>query len=110
MSPLSSIRRRAPWVAGAVLLAFIGLPLLGAGLRLGLRYWPWLLGAGAILLLLAGSIERWWQSRPVAAKKSRASSRSRSRFRVVEGGRSSKGRPAEAETDDDDSDEPRWLM
>jgi hypothetical protein len=101
-------------VAGAVLLAFLGVPLLLAGLRFGLQYWPWLLGAGAILLLLAGSVERWWQSRPVTSHKSRSSSRSRSRFRVVEGGRSGKGPFASREggddDSDDDSDEPRWLM
>jgi len=108
MSPLSSLRRRAPWVAGAVLLALIGVPLLLAGLRVGLQYWPWLLGAGAILLLLAGSVERWWQSRPVSTRQSRAASRSRSRFRVVEGGRTDRSDPAKGE--DDDSDEPQWLM
>jgi hypothetical protein len=101
-------------VAGAVLLAFLGIPLLLAGLRFGLEYWPWLLGAGAILVLLAGSLERWWQSRPVSSRTSRSSSRSRSRFRVVEGGRSGKGPFAGSEKADDDSeddsDEPRWLM
>ena len=109
MSPLSSLRRRGPWVAGAVLLALIGVPLLAAGLRVGLQYWPWLLGAGAILVLLAGSLERWWQSRPISTQKSRAASRSRSRFRVVEGGRTD--RPDDPATEeDDDSDEPQWLM
>ena len=112
MSPLSPLRRRAPWVAGAVLIALVALPLLGAGLRFGLQYWPWLLGAGAIALLAAGSLERWWQSRPALPRKSRSSSRSRSRFRVVEGGRGRKDAPPDFEAldDDDDSDEPRWLM
>jgi protein-S-isoprenylcysteine O-methyltransferase Ste14 len=110
MSPLSSLRRRAPWVAGAVLLALVGLPLLLAGLRLGLQYWPWLLGTGAILLLLAGSLERWWQSRPVSTRASRAAARSRGRFRVVEGGRTADLSDPAAGEDDDGSDEPRWLM
>jgi protein-S-isoprenylcysteine O-methyltransferase Ste14 len=110
MSPLSPLRRRAPWVAGVVLLALVGLPLLGAGLRFGLQYWPWLLGAGAFALLGACWLERWWQSRPVSPRKSRSSSRSRSRFKVVDGGRAQKGVPHELDADDDDSDEPRWLM
>jgi len=109
MSPLPSLRRRAPWVAGAVLIALIGLPLLLAALRFGLQYWPWLLGAGAILLLLAGSLERWWQSRPVSLPSRRSRSGERSRFRVVEGGRGRKDPPADKEAEDD-PDEPRWLM
>jgi protein-S-isoprenylcysteine O-methyltransferase Ste14 len=107
MSPLPNLRRRAPWVAGAVLIALVGLPLLGAGLRFGLHYWPWLLGAGAIALLAAGSLERWWQSRPVVPRKKR-SSRSRGRFRVVEGGR--KDQPPDLDVVDEDPDKPRWLM
>jgi hypothetical protein len=105
MSPLSPLRRRAPWVAGALLLALVGLPLLGATLRLGLRYWPFFVGAGATLLLAAGSVERWWQSRPV---RPRSRSVSRSRLRVVEGGRREPGLPGME--DDEKDDEPRWLM
>jgi hypothetical protein len=108
MSPLSPLRRRAPWVAGALLLALVGLPLLGAALRVGLRYWPFLVGAAAILLLAAGSLERWWKSRPVARSPSRSARR---RFRMVEGGRREPG-PRELDhlDDDDKDDEPRWLM
>jgi hypothetical protein len=105
MTPLSPLRRRAPWVAGVLLLALVGLPLLGAALRFGLRYWPFFVGAGAILLLAAGSLERWWQSRPV---RPRSRSVARSRFRLVDGGRR-EGSPAGIDPDEKD-DEPRWLM
>lgn len=107
MSPLSPLRRRAPWVAGAVLLALVGLPLLGAALRFDLN-WPYALGAGAILLLLSGWLERWWQSRPLSRSPSWTRSKARSRFRVVEGGRGQ--RPPDPGTDDESDDEPKWLM
>ena len=109
MTPLSPLRQRAPWVAGALLLALVGLPLLAAGLRAGWQHWPWLLGAGAALLLLAGWLERWWQSRPLTRSSSRSRSKARGRFRVVEGGRAADGRLPEAGADDE-SDEPKWLM
>jgi protein-S-isoprenylcysteine O-methyltransferase Ste14 len=106
MTPLSPLRRRAPWVAGALLLALVGLPLLAAGARFGLRYWPFLLGAGAILLLLAGWLERAWQSR--AHPRLRWTSEAQRRFRLLRGGRKEGGPP---ELDgDDDTEEPRWLM
>ena len=105
MALLNSLRRRAPWVAGAVLLALLGLPLLVAGIRFGLRYWPFLVGAAAILLLLAGWLERLWQTRPLQRPKSRSAAGSR--FRVLPGGRAESPPP---ELDDDDTDEPRWLM
>jgi protein-S-isoprenylcysteine O-methyltransferase Ste14 len=93
-------------VAGAVLLAFVGLPLLAAGARFGLSYWPFLLGAGAILLLLAGWLERVWQSR--ARPRPRWTARARKRFRLLRGGREEDG-PPELDADDD-TEEPRWLM
>jgi len=106
MAPMSPLRRRAPWVAGALLLALVGFPLLGVGLRLGLQeVWPFLLGAAAFFLLLAGWVERRWQSRPVPRPKARSAARSR--FRVLPGGRT-EDRPIDLENDD--SDEPRWLM
>ncbi len=105
MAFLTSLRRRAPWVAGAVLLALLGLPLLIAGMRFGLRYWPFLVGAAAILVLLAGWLERLWQTRSLERPKSRAAGRSR--FRVLPGGRAES---PPSEEDDDDTDEPRWLM
>ncbi len=105
MAFLTSLRRRAPWVAGAVLLALLGLPLLVAGMRFGLRYWPFLVGAAAILLLLAGWLERLWQTRPL--ERPRSSAAGRSRFRVLPGGRAES---PPSEEDDDDTDEPRWLM
>ncbi len=106
MALLNSLRRRAPWVAGAVLLALLGLPLLVAGMRFGLRYWPFLVGAAAILLLLAGWLERLWQTRPLERPRSRVAGRSG--FRVLPGGRA-ESPPSELD-DDDDTDEPRWLM
>jgi len=106
MTPLSSLRRRAPWVAGALLLALVGLPLLAAGARFGLRhYWPFLLGAGAILILLAGWLERWWQAR--ARPRPRSRSGAQRWFRVLRGGRAD--RPPKVDADDD-TEEPKWLM
>ena len=105
MALLTSLRRRAPWVAGAVLLSLLGLPLLVAGVRFGLRYWPFLVGAAAILVLLAGWLERLWQTRPLERPRSRSAARSR--FRVLPGGRAEDPPP---ELDDDDTDKPRWLM
>jgi protein-S-isoprenylcysteine O-methyltransferase Ste14 len=106
MNPLSPLRRRAPWIAGALVLALVGLPLIAAALRFGLQYWPFLVGAGAILVLLAGWLERLWQSRRLPRPRSHKGKHSR--FRVLRGGRP-EGRPAELD-DDDDTDEPRWLM
>ena len=105
MSPLSGLRRRAPWVAGALLLALVGLPLVAAAARFGLRQWPFLLGAGAILLLLAGWLERWWQAR--ALPRARSRSGAQRLFRVLRGGRTD--RPPKIDGDDD-TEEPKWLM
>jgi protein-S-isoprenylcysteine O-methyltransferase Ste14 len=109
MSPLSPLRRRAPWIAGAVLLAVVGLPLVAAALRFDVR-WPYLVGAGALLVLLAGSLERWWQSRPLPRPAFRARSKARSRFRVVDGGRASHGPLSGPDADEENDDEPKWLM
>jgi protein-S-isoprenylcysteine O-methyltransferase Ste14 len=87
----------------------VGIPLLTVGLRVGWHRWPWLLGAGAILLLLAGWLERWWQSRPLTHSPSRSRSKARSRFRVVDGGRAADGRRPEPDPEDE-SDDPKWLM
>ena len=107
MSSLSGLRRRAPWVAGALLLALVGLPLVAAGARFGLRhYWPFLLGAGAILLLLVGWLERLWQAG--ALPRLRSTPGARKRFRVLRGGRTGSGLP-DADGDDD-TEEPKWLM
>lgn len=102
MALLTSLRLRAPWVAGAVLLALVGLPLISLGMRFGLRYWPYLVGAAALLVLLAGWVERVWKTRPL---RPRSRSANKSRFRVLPGGRA-EGRPSEV----DDDDKPRWLM
>ena len=103
MALLTSLRLRAPWVAGAVLLAFVGLPAIILGVRFGLHYWPYLVGAAALLVLLAGWVERVWQSRPLRRPRSRSADKSR--FRVIPGGRA-EPRPSES----DDDDKPRWLM
>ena len=108
MALLTSLRLRAPWVVGAVLLAFLGVPLVGLGMRFGLReYWAFYVGAAALLILLAGWVERVWQSRPLERPKSRSASAKQSRFRVLPGGRA-EGRSRRP--DDDDPDKPRWLM
>jgi len=103
MALLTSLRLRAPWVAGAVLLALVGVPSIILAMRFGLRYWPYLVGAAALLVLLAGWVERVWQSRPLQPPRSRSGKKSR--FRVIPGGRAE---PRPPETDDDDK--PRWLM
>ena len=103
MALLTSLRSRAPWVAGAVLLALVGLPSIILGMRFGLRYWPYIVGAAALLVLLAGWVERVWQSRPLWRTRSRSADKSR--FRVIPGGRA-EPRPSES----DDDDKPRWLM
>jgi protein-S-isoprenylcysteine O-methyltransferase Ste14 len=107
MSSLSPLRRRAPWVAGALLLVLVGVPLLAAGARLGLHHWPFLLGAAAILLLLAGWLERLWQARALPHRRAR--SEARRRFRILRGGKS-EGEPQELDADDGDPKEPKWLM
>jgi protein-S-isoprenylcysteine O-methyltransferase Ste14 len=109
MSPLSPLRRRAPWVAGAVLLVLVGLPLVAAALRFRVN-WPYVLGAGAMLLLLAGWLERWWQSRPLARPSARSRSKVRRRFRVVDGGRAPQGPLSGPDAEEDNDDEPKWLM
>lgn len=107
MSSLSPMRRRAPWVAGALLLALVGVPLLAAAARLGLRHWPFLLGAAAILLLLAGWLERLWQAR--ALPRLRARTEAQRRFRILRGGKAGR-RPPELDEDERDPKEPKWLM
>jgi protein-S-isoprenylcysteine O-methyltransferase Ste14 len=107
MALLTSLRSRAPWVAGAVLLALVGLPSIILGMRFGLRYWPYIVGAVALLVLLAGWVERVWQTRPLRLPRSRSAKSKKSRFRVIPGGRA-KGRPSES--GDDDDDKPQWLM
>jgi protein-S-isoprenylcysteine O-methyltransferase Ste14 len=107
MSSLSPLRRRAPWVAGALLLALVGVPLLAAGARFGLRNWPFLLGAAAMLLLLAGWLERLWQAR--ALPRQRARSEAQRRFRILRGGKAT-GSPPELDEDESDPEEPKWLM
>jgi len=105
MALLTSLRLRAPWVAGAVLLALVGLPSIILGMRFGLRHWPYIVGAAALLVLLAGWVERVWQTRPLRRPRFRSAKNKKSRFRVLPGGRA-EPRPSES----DDDDKPRWLM
>jgi hypothetical protein len=96
---------RTPWVAGAVLLLLLALLVAPLAVRFGLRYWAFYAGAAALLLLLAGWLERLWQSRPLARPWPRG--RGRSRWRVVRGGR---GDGRADGPDSEGADEPRWLM
>jgi len=108
MSTLARLRR-APWLAGAVLLLFAAALVAPLAARFGLRYWPFYAGVAAGFLLLAGWIERAWRSRPLSFRVPRPSRRGR--FRVVPGGKQKRKGNGEAPSDpDDESDEPRWLM
>lgn len=98
-------RRPRPWVAGAVLLLFVAVFIGPLAVRFGLRYWAFYAGAAALLLLLAGWLERLWQSRPLARPRGHRSGGGR--FRILRGGR---GNGRAAGTDSGESDEPRWLM
>jgi len=107
MSPLSRLRRE-PWLAGAVLLVFAGALVSPLVFRFGWRYWPFYVGVAALLLLLAGVVERRWKSRAVSYSLPRPARRPR--FRVVPGGKSGKKGNGEAPPDPDDEDKPRWVM
>jgi len=97
--------RRAPWLAGALLLA------LAVGLVAPLAYgvgwsrWPFLVGLGAGLILLFGGLERLWQRRPLPRAHRAAD---RHRFRVVPGGKGNGH--AKDSTKDDQGDKPGWVM
>ncbi len=100
----------APWLAGALLLALAAGALLPLGLSLGLRRWPFLLGLFAALLLLFGGAERLWQRRR-RPRSSRALARGS--LRVLPGGKDKsrrKGNGHAGDEQDQDGDEPRWLM
>jgi len=108
MSTLLARLRRAPWLAGAVLLVFVAALVLPVAAWLGMRYWPFYAGAAALLLLLAGWLERALQARTVARAPARPARRSS--FRVVRGGKGKGNGEARDLDPDDESDEPRWLM
>ncbi len=76
--------RRAPWLAGAVLLALAAGLVAPVAYALGWRRWPLLAGLAAGLLLLFGGLERLWQRRPLPRRAARPATL---RFRVVPGGK-----------------------
>jgi hypothetical protein len=85
-------------VAGA-LAAFVGV-LAGA------RSWAVFVGLAAGFLLLVGWLERVWL-RSAARREVDRELRRRTSLRVIPGG---KDPSAPDQNDDDDSNEPRWLM
>ena len=91
--------RKAPWFAGAVLLLLAAGIVLPLGYALGVRSWPFFVGLAAAGLLLVGWGERIWKRRPVSLPP-----RSRSKFRLLAGGRKPDLRQ------DDSNDNPRWLV
>ena len=91
--------RKAPWFAGAVLLALAAGIASPLGYALGVRSWPVYVGLLAGALLLLGWVERVWKRRPVSLPP-----RSLSKFKLLAGGRKPDLRP------DDPNDNPRWLM
>jgi membrane protein implicated in regulation of membrane protease activity len=96
--------RGSPWLAGALLLALAGALAAPVLLWLGLRSWPAWVGLAAVLVLLFGWLERFWQRRPLPQPRRVADRR---RFRVVPGG---KGNGHAHDVTDDEGDKPRWLM
>jgi len=108
MSPLSTLRR-APWLAGALVLGLLAGLLAPLAAHFGPRWWPFYVGVGAGALLLLGWLERLWQDRALARRIPFAErKRHRGRFRVVPGGKGNGH--AHDQLEDDDGDKPRWLM
>jgi protein-S-isoprenylcysteine O-methyltransferase Ste14 len=96
--------RRAPWLAGALLLALaVGL-VAPVAYWVGWSRWPFLVGLAAAIILLLGGIERLWQRRPLPRPHRTVD---RNRFRIVPGG---KGNGHDKDPKDDDGDKPRWVM
>lgn len=104
MSPLEGLRR-SPYFAGAVLLLIAGSLAAPLVFYLGWQRWPLFAGAGALLLLAFGSIERLWQGRAVR-RPSRPAQR-RHRLKLVPGG---KGNGHAHDGPDDSQEKPRWVM
>ena len=92
---------RPSWRGGAATLALAAVLAAAMGLGLGLRSWAGYGLALTLLLLLMGWLERQWRARrplPTAP-------RSRSRLKVIRGGK------ADYDLEKDDStDTQRWLM
>ena len=104
--------RRSPWLAGALLLALAAALVAPVAILFGLRRWSVYAGLAAVFVLLFGTVERLWQSRPLP-RRSRPVDRSR--FRVVPGGKDKgNGRaadlPEDREAQGGEGDKPRWLM
>jgi 4-hydroxybenzoate polyprenyltransferase len=97
--------RRAPWLGGALLLALVIGLVAPLAYALGWRRWPFLVGLGAVAILLLGELERLWQRRPLPRPHRVAD---RNRFRVVPGGKGNGH--AKDSTRDDGGDKPRWVM
>ena len=97
--------RRAPWLAGALLLALAAGLVAPLAYTLGWSRWPLLAGLGAGLILLFGGLERLWQRRPLPRPHREAD---RTRFRVLPGGKGNGH--AKDSTKDDGGDKPRWVM
>jgi fatty acid desaturase len=104
MPPLTRLRR-APWLAGALLLALAAGLVAPLAYTLGWSRWPLLAGLGAGLILLFGGLERLWQRRPLPRPR-RATGHTR--FRVLPGGKGN-GHDHDS-TKDDGGDKPRWVM
>ena len=96
---------RGPWLAGTALLLLVTFLVAPLAVRFGLRYWAFYAGAAALLLLIAGWLERLWQSRPLARPRRRRSGTGR--FRILRGGR---GNGRAGGPGSEGTDEPRWLM
>ena len=97
--------RRAPWVAGALLLALAAGLVAPLAYALGFHRWPFLVGLGAGVILLFGGLERLWQRRPLPHRHRAAD---RNRFRVVPGGKGNGH--AKDSNEDGGGDKPRWVM
>jgi hypothetical protein len=95
---------RAPWLAGASLLALAAALVLLLALRFGLRAWPYYVGLVAMLVLLAGWLERRLQARPLFA---RPRGRGSARLRVLPG---RKGNGGTTDPEGTEEDRPRWVM
>ncbi len=103
--------RRAPWLSGALLLALAGALVAPAVYLLGVRRWPLYVGLAAVLILVFGSVENAWRSRPLPGRRRALD---RSRFRLVPGGKA-KGKGKGHAQDlpgppENDGDKPRWVM
>jgi protein-S-isoprenylcysteine O-methyltransferase Ste14 len=108
MSLLARLRH-LPWVAGLLLLVLalvVAAPVVAVA---GSHRWPAFAGVAALALLAFGALERLWQRRPLPRRQR---SVDRSRFRVVNGGKSkgkSNGHAQDLPGKGDD-DKPRWVM